>query len=96
MQLLRIAQEALTNVRKHAGAHHVNVRVAQVNGNVELTIADDGRGFPDAGERTGVRRSSGLATMRERAESLQGTLAVATGPGQGTRITVSVPVGNNL
>ncbi|MGB8645519.1 MAG: GAF domain-containing protein [Anaerolineae bacterium] len=90
-QLLRIAQEALTNVRKHASARRVEVHIAEAHGELELTITDDGRGFPDATERGHSHHRYGLTTMRERAESLNGRLAVATGPGQGTRIAVTIP-----
>ena len=92
LQLLRIAQEALTNVRKHAQADEVNVRLRLVDGELELTITDDGRGFPDALPVEREYRSYGLASMRERTESLAGVLTVATQPGQGTRITVLVPL----
>jgi nitrate/nitrite-specific signal transduction histidine kinase len=91
LQLLRIAQEALTNVRKHAQAHGVDVRLRLVDAELELTITDDGRGFPDALPVGREYRSYGLASMRERTESLGGVLTVATQPGQGTRITVLVP-----
>jgi nitrate/nitrite-specific signal transduction histidine kinase len=92
VQLLRIAQEALTNVRKHAQAQEVDVRLRQIAGELELTITDDGRGFPNALPVERRYHSHGLASMRERTESLGGMLTVATQPGQGTRITVVVPV----
>jgi signal transduction histidine kinase len=91
LQLMRIAQEALTNVRKHAQASQVQVRLSAAGEELELTLADDGRGFPDALHGETRRRSYGLTTMRERAQSMGGALAVATGPGQGTRIVVTVP-----
>ncbi len=89
LQLMRIAQEALTNVRKHAQASQVQVSLLAAGEEIELTIADDGRGFSDALQSGLRRRSYGLTTMRERAQSLGGGLAVATGPGQGTRIVVT-------
>jgi len=93
VQLLHIAQEALTNVRKHSGAQHAQVRLLYTGDNWELIVADDGRGF----EPTLPRRHHrwGLATMRERAHSLGGSLIIATGPGQGTRITATVPASRN-
>lgn len=107
LQLLRIAQEALTNVRKHAQASNVQVVLRQTPTELELTITDDGRGFPEVEARfhpasgglnlVSTRRayhSHGLASMRERAQGLGGTFTVATGPGQGTRITVTVPLQN--
>lgn len=92
LQLLRIAQEALTNVRKHAQATEVDVRLRQLEGELELTITDNGRGFSDKLPADRKYRSYGLASMRERTESLDGTLTVATQSGQGTRITVVVPM----
>jgi signal transduction histidine kinase len=89
IQLLRVAQEALTNIRKHSGAHHAWLRLARDNGHLELVIADDGRGFELASSQD--RRHLGLATMRERVERLGGTFTIATGPQQGTRITVTIP-----
>ena len=90
LHLLRIAQEALTNVRRHAQARHVWVRLMRENGHLELTVADDGRGFDPALPQG--RHSVGLASMRERARSLDGQFTLATSPGQGTRVTVRVPL----
>lgn len=89
LQLLRIVQEALTNVRKHSGAHHAWVCLSRTADRLELVIADDGRGFDPALSRG--RHHMGLISMRERAESLGGTFTLATGSNQGTRITVVVP-----
>lgn len=92
LQLLRIVQEALTNVRKHARARQVWVRLNHQPGEdrLTLTIADDGCGFDMALPRG--RGHLGLSTMRERAESQNGSLAVVTGPNQGTRISVTLPL----
>jgi signal transduction histidine kinase len=93
VQLLRIIQEALANVRKHAGATRAEIRLLVSDGCLETSINDDGSGFdPDALERTALPRF-GLATMRERAEAIGGTLTVASTPGGGTSVTASVPVG---
>lgn len=92
LQLMRIVQEALTNVRKHAQAGRVEVSLAQGRERVTVTIADDGRGFdPQRISRQGVPRF-GLATMRERAESVGGTLDVDAVRGGGTRVRVELPV----
>ncbi len=91
VQLFRIAQEALTNIRKHAQARHVSVRLYASPEEIELTIADDGLGFPDVTRMQRKYRSHGLNSMRERAESLGGSLSIATSPDQGARITVSIP-----
>ncbi len=97
LQLLRIVQEALTNVRKHAAAHHVwvwlqsvqTVRAGDTTRQVELSIADDGQGFDSHLPRS--HRHVGLGSMRERVQSLGGSFSLATSPGQGTRITVIIP-----
>lgn len=93
LQLLRIAQEALTNVRKHALATQVYVRLMLNDKELELSVTDNGLGFPPS-PKPESHRSYGLTSMRERAQSLGGNLAVATRPGQGTRIIVTVPVEN--
>lgn len=86
--VLRAAQEALANVRKHAGASRVALGLARDGGDVRLEIADDGRGIAvDATEGTGLRG------MRERARVGGGELVVAGAPGGGTRVTLTLPAG---
>lgn len=93
VQLLRIVQEALTNVRKHAAATEVVVRVAFDQGAIVATIRDNGRGMRDLdGTAAGVPRF-GLTSMRERAESIRGTFTIASKPGQGTIVGVELPDG---
>jgi signal transduction histidine kinase len=92
IQLVRIVQEALSNVRKHAGASHVEVIIEADEEAVGVEIVDDGRGFdPLLLDRTGWPRL-GLQTMRERAQSIGGAFEVVSAPGEGTRIAVHVPV----
>jgi PAS domain S-box-containing protein len=86
--LYRIAQEALHNVVKHAGARQVRVEVGRVPAGVRLVVRDDGRGFDPAAVPDG---HLGLAGMRSRAERLGGTLAVTASPGHGTVVEVVVP-----
>jgi len=88
--LYRIAQEALANVARHAGV--AEARLALILGPEEarLSVADDGRGFDPEVE---VPQRHGLVGMRERARLLGGALQVATGPGEGTRVEASVPLG---
>jgi signal transduction histidine kinase len=92
LQLLRIVQEALANVRKHAQARHAEVDLEVRDGNLLLTVADDGVGF-NPGE---LRRSEfprfGLSTMRERAESVGGRFEIGSSPSGGTRIKLELPV----
>lgn len=92
VQLFRIAQEALTNTRKHARAKQVEVRLHATDEEIELTIADDGVGFPEVTQTQRRFRSHGLNSMRERAESLGGILTIATSPEQGARITATIPM----
>ena len=92
LQLLRIAQEALTNARKHSQADRVRVKLLGGNDELELVVADDGRGLPAPRAQDQRSRTHGLTSMRERAASLGGSLSIATGPDQGTRITVTAPL----
>lgn len=85
--IYRLVQEALNNVVKHAGASHVSVSAEQSDGEIRISVRDDGAGF-DTGATTSGR---GLAGMRERIELLGGEIEVASGPGKGTEITARVP-----
>jgi two-component system sensor histidine kinase DegS len=91
IQIFRLVQEALTNVRKHAGAREATVTLAPDGpGRLAVVVADDGRGFdPDGQQRAG--RTLGLTSMRERVEGLGGTLRVHSQPGSGTRVLATVP-----
>jgi len=97
LELLRICQEAVTNVRKHSGAHEVQVKVELVNGHLKVSITDDGCGFDalayyhDGTEAKG----HGLAVMQERAESIGGRVRVLSMPGQGTEVQVEVPTNSH-
>jgi signal transduction histidine kinase len=92
LQLLRIAQESLSNVRKHAQAPGVRIHLSRREGRVELRVEDDGRGFdPSALGRSQFPRF-GLTSMRERAESVGGHLVIASVVGQGTSISVTIPM----
>jgi two-component system sensor histidine kinase UhpB len=88
--LFRITQEALTNAAKYAQARRVTLALEAIDGEVHLTIADDGIGFDaTANHQPGARW--GLINMRERAQAIGGSLIVETAPGKGTKITVEVP-----
>jgi signal transduction histidine kinase len=88
--LLRVAQEALTNVGKHADATRVGVTLSLLDDRVLLDVRDDGRGFDlDA---TREHTSFGLIAMRQRLAALGGTLEVESRPGAGTAISASLPV----
>jgi signal transduction histidine kinase len=87
-----IGREALTNVVRHAGAQHCQLRLAVKDGEkgyLHLSIEDDGPGL-NGSERAGV----GLSSMRARAAELGGTCTIETEPGAGTRVTVQLPLGS--
>jgi signal transduction histidine kinase len=92
VQLLRILQEALTNARKHAEAHTVRVVFTVLDGAAQVAIQDDGKGFDPDQLLADFENHVGLRVMRERAEEAGGSLAVDSKPGEGTLITVSVPL----
>ena len=87
--LLRIAQEAMSNVARHAGATIVRLELARLSGNINLTISDNGRGFnpQEKSNSSGI----GLQSIRERAQEIGGRLILDTAPGQGTRLQVVIP-----
>jgi signal transduction histidine kinase len=94
--LYRVAQEALTNVERHAEATLVNVVILRARGRVSLEIIDNGKAFD-------VVRSSdsnltgrlGLTSMRERVEMFGGRFSVVSIPGTGTTVRAEVPFGKN-
>jgi PAS domain S-box-containing protein len=91
--LFRVGQEALQNVRKHAGATRVHVSLIRRGAHVRLVVHDWGRGFtPAAVVGTGPSERVGLAGMQERIALLGGRCAVTSRPGGGTRIQVDLPV----
>ncbi|HYM45407.1 MAG TPA: GAF domain-containing sensor histidine kinase [Solirubrobacteraceae bacterium] len=90
IQIIRVVQEALTNVRKHSGAAAATVRVAEDNGTVTFVVEDDGRGF-DATKELSDRGGFGLHSMRERMEMIGGTLLADSASGRGTRIVAELP-----
>jgi signal transduction histidine kinase len=88
--LYRVAQEALHNVVKHAGATTISLALSSENGQINLEICDNGCGFDVNGTFTG---HLGLRSMRERVEQVGGRLTVISEPGQGTQITATAPLG---
>jgi signal transduction histidine kinase len=86
-EIFRIAQEALTNVRKHASAKHVRLSYAEVDGAVVLEIEDDGIGIDGSTVRDGA---SGLVGMRERARLINGSIEIAPST-SGTRVALTLP-----
>ena len=90
--LLRIAQEAVTNVLKHAGASRIWVKLHLEARKLYLRIVDNGHGFEQADVFSSLGGHFGLIGMRERAERLGGELHLASHPGQGTQVEVMVPL----
>jgi two-component system sensor histidine kinase DegS len=88
--IFRVIQEALDNVREHARATRVQVRLERTAEQLRVTISDDGTGFaPARGAASG--RRLGLIAMRDRAESLNGELQIFSDPGKGVRVVLSIP-----
>jgi signal transduction histidine kinase len=87
-ELVRIVQEALANVRRHAEARHARVRLWREGDLARVEVADDGRGFDAESPRVGV----GQQSMRHRALELGGELEVESQPGRGTRVRFEAPV----
>ena len=88
--LFRVFQESLTNVIRHAGASEVVIRVQMVDGTIEMDISDNGVGITSSAKRS--RNSLGIMGMRERVRAFQGRLSVSGRAGQGTTVSVRLPV----
>jgi len=88
--LYRIAQESIRNVVKHSGATSATVELRMVEKGIQLSVADDGKGFVFDAE--GPTQGLGLVSMRERARLLQGEIRIESQPGHGARVEVWVPL----
>ena len=91
VELLRVLQEALANVRRHSGARNVEVGLRAEDETLVAEVIDDGRGFDPGSAGTGV----GLSAMRERIEGLGGEIEVRSRPGQGTKVMVRIHPGGS-
>lgn len=95
--LFRVAQEALTNVERHSAAEHVKVVIREIANCVVMTIVDDGKSFSvQQVLRSRSNKQLGLLGMRERVDMIGGSFEVESASGQGTKITVSLPVAKSL
>ncbi len=92
LQLVRIIQESLANVRKHSRATAVTVDVRRQGGQLVVTISDDGVGFNPAARAKSEFPRFGISTMQERAATIGGELQIDSTPGQGTTIRLRVPL----
>ncbi|MGJ9420277.1 PAS domain-containing sensor histidine kinase [Massilia sp. CMS3.1] len=88
--IFRIIQEALTNIARHAQASQVTMNLYRINGELLITIRDDGRGIPE--EDLEKAESLGLVGMRERVWALRGDISIGADEGPGTRIDIVLPV----
>ncbi len=97
IMIYRVLQESLNNVIKHAEAKEVWVTVGMDDGKLSFVVADDGRGFEmnPADASTGPEVGLGLRILHERARILGGTLEITSQPGEGTRVTLRLPVEKN-
>jgi signal transduction histidine kinase len=87
IELLRVVQEALTNARRHSGAHNILVSLGLDGAEMIAEVSDDGRGFA-----SDVPAGVGLRSMRERTAALGGKLEVRSEPGKGTQVRMQVPI----
>jgi ligand-binding sensor domain-containing protein/signal transduction histidine kinase len=93
LHLLRIAQEAVTNVVKHAHASKLWIKLYRDGSALHLLIADDGQGIQNGGDAFSLKDGHfGMIGMRERADRLGGEIHLASHPGEGTQIEVTVPI----
>ena len=93
-ELVRIVQEGLVNVRKHSQAHHALVRLGSTYAQWNLSLEDDGKGFPFSGRYTQEQLDEigkGPMIIKERVRLIAGQLTVESNPGQGTRLEITVP-----
>ena len=94
--LYRVAQEALTNVARHAQASAAEVRIQKLDGAVCLRIKDNGKGFPaEHVLHASKNKRLGLLGMRERVEMVNGNLTIESAPGKGTTIRAQIPFGSS-
>ena len=98
-EMLRIVQEGLVNVRKHSGARHALVRLGFNRDRWQLTVEDDGKGFPFTGRLSQTEMEEmgkGPMIIKERVRLIAGELTVESNPGQGSRLEITVPRGGEV
>ncbi len=88
--LFRIIQEAITNVIKHANASRIVINMEEADGNIRITIDDDGKGFNTTATEPSTRSGWGIVNMRERVQALGGQFLIDSGPDKGTRVMIEV------
>ncbi|MCX6921902.1 MAG: ATP-binding protein, partial [Verrucomicrobia bacterium] len=91
--LYRVAQEALTNVARHAQASQAEVKIQNLDGTICMVIGDDGKGFQDDPTHHAKKsKRLGLLGMQERLEMVGGNLSVTSAPGKGTTVRAQLPL----
>ncbi|MCD5340679.1 sensor histidine kinase [Pseudarthrobacter sp. NPDC092184] len=90
--LYQSAREALSNVYKHSGASHLAVQLAAVDHGIRLVVADDGTGFDSEAATCGRHHGYGLRLMSVAVHEAGGTVDIRSAPGQGTSVTVTLPL----
>jgi signal transduction histidine kinase len=91
--LYRVAQEALTNVARHARASEVEVKIQKLDGAVCMRIEDNGKGFQQGRVLHAKKRERlGLLGMKERLEMVGGNCTVTSAPGKGTTVLAQIPL----
>ena len=92
-EIFAVVREALGNVKKHAEAQHVWINLAEDNGQLTITVRDDGKGFntTELGSPKGREGSLGMINMHERAQMLGGELSITSAPSQGTTVALTIP-----
>jgi signal transduction histidine kinase len=88
--LFQTVRELFMNIVKHSQAHQVNVEISREADDIKIVVADDGIGFDASKVNTDL--SFGFFSIRERLKYLGGSLSIDTGPGRGTRVTVTSPL----
>lgn len=91
-EIFLIFKEAINNVVRHSDCQHAEVTLAAEDGQLRLKISDDGKGFEKGQDGGDGRHGHGLASMKARAQNLAGTLLISSAPGQGTTVSVCVPL----
>jgi len=93
-ELARIVQEALVNVRKHSGARESLVRLSEDNSHWQMTVEDNGKGFPFTGRRSHrelEEAGKGPTVILERLRLIEGELTIESNPGRGARLEIRAP-----
>lgn len=96
-QVLRVTREALVNAKRHSNASQIGVNLQKMECEFQLTVADNGQGFnPETAQDKNGGYHFGLKIMRARAARLAGQVDIQSGPGQGTRVCLTWPVGREI